>query len=203
MPTDASLSPAVIFADVCLLSLHRLHRGLSGRLKLVTMHIQRATVADVDDIRELLRETWKDTYAPYLAPATLEQVSATWHRKTLLTMRVQDPNLFFFIARDDAGRLAGLVNAQARGPELFIYRLYVRPGDQHHGVGTALLNATLEAFPAAERITLSVVADNQKGFSFWRKHGFTECGVRQETVAGETVNITEMERVLQRAGTSD
>lgn len=161
------------------------------------LRIERATVNDVDTIQMVLRETWLDTYREHLAQATLEEVTSVWHDAALIAARVQDPDIYFAVARNEAGVICGLVTAQIRQDnDLFIYRLYVRPGHQHQGVGTALLSETLLAFPQAARILLQVVADNQKGFAFWQKHGFTEYGIREETVAGETFRVTAMERKI-------
>ena len=157
--------------------------------------IERATAADVEAIQLVLRETWLDTYKEHLARATLDEVTTVWHDAALIADRVQDPDLYFVVARDDNSSICGLMTAQIKNErELFIYRLYVRPGRQHQGVGTALLSETLAAFPGATRILLQVVADNEKGFAFWRKHGFREYGVKHEIVAGETIKVTAMER---------
>jgi ribosomal protein S18 acetylase RimI-like enzyme len=161
------------------------------------LRIERATVADVDAIQLVLRETWLDTYKELLAQATLEEVTTVWHDAALIAARVREPSLFFLVARDDSSSICGLMTAQLKNEtDLFIYRLYVRPGSQHKGVGTALLSETLAAFPGAARILLQVVADNQKGFAFWRKHGFMEYGIKHETVAGETIKVTAMERII-------
>jgi ribosomal protein S18 acetylase RimI-like enzyme len=161
------------------------------------LRIEPATATDVDAIQLVLRETWLDTYKDHLAQATLEEVTTVWHDAALIAARVQDPDLYFVVARDENAMICGLMTAQLKnGSDLFIYRLYVRPGLQHRGVGTALLSETLATFPGATRILLQVVADNEKGFAFWRKHGFTEYGVKNETVAGETFKVTAMERLI-------
>jgi ribosomal protein S18 acetylase RimI-like enzyme len=161
------------------------------------MRIEKASVADVEAIQAVLRATWLDTYLPYLAQTTLDEVTAVWHDTAMLEQRICDRAMFFAVAKEDDGGIAGLVTAQQRtGGDLFIYRLYVRPDLQHQGLGTALYQATLAAFPGVTRVRLQVVANNVKGFSFWRKHGFAESGVHQETVAGEAIPVTEMEALL-------
>ena len=159
------------------------------------LRIERARLEDVEAVQNVLRETWLDTYGPFLAQRTLQEVTAIWHDASLLASRIQDPDIYFAVARDDPAAICGLVAAQRRGADdLMIYRLYVRPGHQQRGIGTALFHETVAAFPGAARIVLQVVADNQKGLAFWRKHGFAPCGTKQETVAGETINVIEMER---------
>src|SRR5262245_40729288 len=161
------------------------------------MQIEKASVTDVKAIQAVLRATWLDTYSPYLAQATLDEVTTVWHDAALLEARIRDTNVFFAVAKRPDGEIAGLVTAQCRTPgDLFIYRLYVRPDLQHQGLGTALYQATLSAFPGTRRVRLQVVANNQKGFAFWRKLGFTESGKHDETVAGETIRVTEMETLL-------
>ena len=160
------------------------------------MRIERASVADVKAIQAVLRATWLDTYSPYLAQATLNEVTAVWHDAAMLEARILDQDIFFAVSREDDGGIAGLVTAQRRpAGDLYIDRLYVRPDLQHQGLGTALYQATLDAFPGTTKVRLHVVAGNLKGFAFWQKHGFTEAGKHQETVAGETIAMTEMEAV--------
>jgi ribosomal protein S18 acetylase RimI-like enzyme len=160
------------------------------------MHrIELATLEDIDAIQRVLRETWLDTYSPYLAQDTINEVSSVWHDAARLATRVKDPDIYYAVARADSDDICGLVAAQRRLPnELFIYRLYVRPDTQHQGVGSALLNATLAHFPGVERVVLQVLTANEKALAFWRKHGFVERGITQEVVAGETICMTEMER---------
>jgi ribosomal protein S18 acetylase RimI-like enzyme len=161
------------------------------------MRIERASVADVKAIQAVLRATWLDTYSPYLAQTTLDEVTAVWHDAAMLERRICDHEIFFAVAKQDDGGIAGLVTAQRlAGGDLFIYRLYVRPDLQHQGLGTALFQATLAAFPGVTKIRLQVLTNNAKGFAFWRKHGFAESGAHQETVAGETIPVTEMEASL-------
>jgi len=161
------------------------------------MRIERASVADVKAIQAVLRATWLDTYSPYLAQTTLDEVTAVWHDAAMLEARILDQEIFFAVAKEDDGGIAGLVTAQRRATgDLFIYRLYVRPDLQHQGLGTALYQATLAAFPGIRKVRLQVVANNQKGFAFWRKLGFMESGGHKETVAGETIPVTEMEARL-------
>lgn len=158
------------------------------------MRIEKASVADVKAIQAVLRATWLDTYSPYLAQATLDEVTNVWHDAALLEARIRGDEVFFAVAKRPDGEIAGLVTAQRRPPDaLFIYRLYVRPDLQHQGLGTALYQATLSEFPGTRKVRLQVVADNAKGFAFWRKLGFTESGGHDETVAGETIRVTEME----------
>jgi ribosomal protein S18 acetylase RimI-like enzyme len=157
------------------------------------MRIEKASVADARAIQAVLRATWLDTYSPYLAQATLDEVTAVWHDAALLEARIRDAETYFAVARRPDGEIAGLVTAQCHSPvDLFIYRLYVRPDLQHQGLGTALYQATLSAFPGVQQVRLHVLASNAKGFAFWRKLGFTESGSHDETVAGETIRVTEM-----------
>jgi ribosomal protein S18 acetylase RimI-like enzyme len=161
------------------------------------MRIERASVGDVKAIQAVLRATWLDTYSPYLAQTTLDEVTSVWHDAAMLEARIRDRDIFFAVARLEDGAIAGLVTAQQRPDgDLFIYRLYVRPDLQHQGLGTALYQATLAEFPGIRRVRLQVVANNHKGFAFRRKHGFAESGGHQETVAGETIPVTDMEAEL-------
>src|SRR5262249_31160086 len=130
--------------------------------------IQRAALGDVAGIQQVLRETWIDTYAQYLAPSTLEEVSRMWRDTDRIAFRVQDPTIYFGVARIDDHCICGLVAAELKDEAtLHIYRLYVHPKRQRQGIGGKLLETIVEQHPAAKKIVLQVLSQNSKGLAFW------------------------------------
>ena len=68
---------------------------------------------DVPTIKDVLRETWHDTYASLLPKAAIEAITSRWHAPELLTEQVQNPEIYFAIARD-GGTVAGLIMSVLR-----------------------------------------------------------------------------------------
>lgn len=78
-----------------------------------------------------------------------------------------------FAAEED-GELVGVILSGHDGRRAFIYHLAVAEDWQRRGIGSALLNAALQALRAEgiHKAALVVMARNLKGNAFWEKVGF-------------------------------
>ena len=56
--------------------------------------IERAAVEDVLAIKDVLSETWHDTYASLLPTSAIETITSQWHAPGLLERQVQGPDLY-------------------------------------------------------------------------------------------------------------
>ena len=157
--------------------------------------IERAAIRDALMIKELLRETWHDTYASLLPQSAIETITAQWHAPELLAEQIQNPDIYFALARED-GFVAGLITAGKQGDALVVARLYVRPQYQRRGIGRELLESSYRAFAGLEKVRLTVEAENRKGIAFYEKQGFREIARASEEVAGFPLENVVMERPL-------
>lgn len=157
--------------------------------------IDRATVQDVPTIKEVLRETWHDTYVSLLPKSAIEAITSQWHAPELLTEQVQNPDIYFAIARD-GGAVAGVITAQKQDDAVVVGRLYVRPQYQRRGIGRQLLESSYNAFVDARTVRLTVEAENRKGVAFYAKEGFRETARISEEVAGTSLENMVMEKAL-------
>ena len=158
--------------------------------------IERARAADVDSIQQVLSETWIDTYGAHLSRSTIEQVTTNWHDPTLLRSQIEKHGNYFAVAREYA-KIVGLITVTGvTSGELYLSRLYVHPEHQRRGVGSALLNAAIAAYPGATMIRLHVEQQNAKGLSYWRKQQFVESGVTIEQIGTESMTVLAMEKRL-------
>ncbi|MCF2651527.1 GNAT family N-acetyltransferase [Anaeromassilibacillus senegalensis] len=75
----------------------------------------------------------------------------------------------------EGDRLLGAILAGHDGRRGYISHTAVREDAQRQGVGTALVEAVLEALQAEgiRKVALVVFARNEKGNAFWEKLGFT------------------------------
>jgi ribosomal protein S18 acetylase RimI-like enzyme len=159
--------------------------------------IARATEHDVDAIKEVLSATWVDTYASYLSPSTIAQVTTDWHAPALLRAQIESDTLYFAVARLD-GEVVGLITVAETSPvEVHLLRLYVLPRHQRKGIGTALLDSALARYPAARTVRLEVERQNEKGVSYWQRHHFVAVGASTERVGADVLSIVSMERRLE------
>lgn len=159
--------------------------------------IERARVEEAQEIKQVLSETWVDTYGPFLSQETIRKVTSAWHDPKLLASQIQDPEIFFGVAKDESDRILGLVTARKRGVDtVAIFRLYVHPQHQRKGIGSRLLEESVLAFSGARRIQLEIEEQNHKGLAFYFKQGFKEIGRKEERVEDEVLKVIEMEKRL-------
>ena len=159
--------------------------------------IEPATLEDIQQIKQVLRDAWVATYQPFLSLAAIEIVTSKWHDPGLLATEIEDPEYFSGVARSQENEIVGVVSAAlVEEGVLMIHRLYVHPNAQRQGIGDALLQASIAAFPTARRIRIEVATRNHIGRSFWRKQGFTEVLAKEAVVGDEVLEETEMEKPL-------
>lgn len=159
------------------------------------MELERAAVEDVLTIKEILRETWHDTYGSLLPKAAIEAITSQWHARELLTEQLQNPEIYFAVARK-GGVVVGLITARKQDDVIVVNRLYVRPQYQRRGIGRQLLESSYRTFHGARSVRLTVEAENRKGVAFYAKQGFRETARSSEELAGVRLETVVMERPL-------
>jgi len=127
---------------------------------------------DVEELRQLLRECWLDTYTGILPDSTIRKGVEVWQSKESLLRVLQNPRVYYagYVVN---GKLVGVVNAsKIERDVLRISQLYVLPAHQRKGIGRQLMDAALGRFPEIHKVVLEVEEGNKKGISFYRKYGF-------------------------------
>ena len=82
-------------------------------------------------------------------------------------------SLHVLAALNDEGKLVGILRAVGDGASiLFIQDILVYPAYQHQGIGTKLLQQTLEKYKNVYQIQLAT-DDSTKTVSFYESNGFT------------------------------
>lgn len=158
--------------------------------------IERATVEDVPEIKQVLSETWRATYSPFLSPATIDTVTSVWHSPDQLAAEIQNPRIFFGVAKTENAAIVGLTTVgQITEDTVVLSRLYVHPEYQRQGIGSQLLRAGITAFPSVHTIRLEVEENNQSAYTFYYKHGFRETERKEEHVEGDVIKVQVMEKV--------
>ena len=160
--------------------------------------IQPAKVDDIQQIKQLMRETWIDTYQTFIPVEVIYKITTLWHKPETLAAEIENEHVCFAVARDESDTVLGLLTAARRSDDtVSIGRLYVLPAHQRQGIGVKLLEACIAAFPGARQLRLEVEAENAKGLAFYRKQGFTELGRKQATIEDITLTVIEVELQLQ------
>ena len=146
-----------------------------------------AAAPDLVEIRALLVETWHDTYDPLFGYEEVASFTDRLHAVEKLAGELGRASHVFLVAEREDG-LAGTVSATLGDDRvLTIGRLYVRPAQQRAGIGRALLEAALAAFPTAQVARLEVEGGNAKGRAFYERNGFTWTAKIGHAEAGEAL----------------
>ena len=86
---------------------------------------------------------------------------------------------------ESAGRIVGFVSygpardEDASRGDREIYSIYLDPGTWGHGVARDLMRTVLGEMGSRTRVTLWVLADNERARHFYRRHGFQADGVER------------------------
>ena len=128
----------------------------------------------------------------------IQKITTLWHSPETLAAEIEDPRVFFHVAKSEHGAIVGLLTAGQPGSSaIYIGRLYVLPGHQRQGIGARLLEACIAAFPEARRLRLEVESQNKKGLAFYHKQEFREKSRKEEELEGIPLMMVEMEKQLQ------
>ena len=161
------------------------------------VRIERAHVEDVPEIKQVLRETWRATYSSFLSQATINTVTSIWHSPDRLAAEIQNPQIFFGVARTGDGVIVGLITVgQIADDTVVLSRLYIHPQHQRQGIGSQLLQAGVTSFPAARTIRLEVEENNHSAYTFYHHHGFRETESKEELVGEDVIRVMVMEKLI-------
>ncbi len=165
--------------------------------KVEKITVQPAEIDEVQQIKQVLSETWIDTYSSFLPMDVIHKITTLWHSPEGLAAEIGDERVCFSVAKDEHGAILGLVTAGRPTDEVvYIARLYVLPGHQRHGIGAKLLDACVSFFSGFQTLRLDVEAQNEKGLAFYRKQGFRETSRKVEELEGISLEVVEMEMQL-------
>jgi len=161
--------------------------------------IERAKLSDVDEIKEVLRNTWISTYADSLSHDTVERITSNWHSKKALSFQMRNPSIHFIIARNVDINILGLASVREDSKDtIYMSRLYVLPVYQGQGIGSRLTDHAIKMFPRVKRIRLSVEEMNQKAIQFYLNRGFVNVDERALMIGDDVISTFEMEKIVNK-----
>ncbi|MGI6345241.1 MAG: GNAT family N-acetyltransferase [Bacillota bacterium] len=160
------------------------------------MEIRQATEADLISIQNIAHIAWHTTYECILRPDTRASVLAEFYDEANLLHSLHRPGVVFYVAEVE-GKVIGFAQALPRsrkgGYELA--RIYILPGWQRQGVGTALLEA-IEARIPGQRLGVFVEHENQAALAFCRARGFEPVRNIELPLYSEMVSFIELRKQL-------
>jgi GNAT superfamily N-acetyltransferase len=134
--------------------------------------VRPATGNDLDAVIDVGRRTWPPTYEPIAGPEYVAMGLAKWWTTDVVTASIRAGRT---LVAGDGDRVLGVATFGPQGDDLVLWKLYVLPGEQGRGIGSALMAAVAERAHELghRRITLSHVEGNTQAAAFYTAHGFT------------------------------
>ncbi|MFC4358096.1 GNAT family N-acetyltransferase [Halobium salinum] len=158
--------------------------------------VRRAEPGDEAGICRVCTAGWRDTYDDRHPEEYVDEVVDEYYTEERVAREIENPEGWdgWHVAVENEGIIGaaggGLTDAETGE----VYVLYVDPAAQRQGAGTSLLNAVTEeqVEAGATEQWVSVVDGNGVGTDFYRQHGFTVEGRREEE--GESVASLRLQR---------
>ncbi|MBV9569368.1 MAG: GNAT family N-acetyltransferase [Hyphomicrobiales bacterium] len=130
---------------------------------------------ELASIRDLLVETWHDTYDTIYGIERVTAITKEWHGPDRLARAFERQSHAFLVAEASDGILSATASATLGDDGLVtLGRLYVRPRCQGRGLGSAMLRACETWFARGRLMRLEVETKNAKARAFYAKRGFAE-----------------------------
>ncbi|HEX6933640.1 MAG TPA: ribosomal protein S18-alanine N-acetyltransferase [Streptosporangiaceae bacterium] len=144
------------------------------------------THADIDAVLELERAVFG---------------AEAWSRQMLAGELDQQPASRYYLVADDGGRVAGYAGLLGPGWQGDVLTLAVAADRWGQGIGTALLRALLAeaARRGCTEVFLEVRTDNSRAQELYRRHDFTEVGIRRGYYQPSGADALVMRKSLGRA----
>ncbi|GKZ14022.1 GNAT family N-acetyltransferase [Haladaptatus sp. T7] len=161
--------------------------------------IRPARPADAAGIRRVARESWHAAYDDIIGAETVDDTIDRWYDPDRLRESARRPSHEFFVAERD--RLVGFVHVAPDAEEeeeksIFeLVRIYVVSDEWGAGLGTRLLVRTERRLEDrnADRLRLTVLADNEVGVGFYESRGFERIEEREDAALGVAEFVYEKE----------
>jgi putative acetyltransferase len=144
--------------------------------------IRPATADDSEAIAHVVRESWMASNANFLPPDTRRRLA----HSDAMSGFAADHWRNIWVAETAAGSAHEIVGVVGMNPDGVIWMLYVMPGFQGCGVGSALYDVAIGTLKRSGRrkAVLEVLAANENAVAFYRARGWVPEGRRTEHIPG-------------------
>ncbi len=157
----------------------------------MTVEVRPAVPGEGRRIEEIRIAGWRDAYVGLFAQAWLDALEVTDERVVWWDEQLKEPptGTHVHVAEDDGAVRGFAVVRPCPDEDLaaagYLAGLYVEPGHQGNGLGSALLTAGLALLPQPV-CALWVLEGNHVARRFYERHGFAADGARDVLTRGGT-----------------
>ena len=170
-----------------------------------------ASIDDVAGMQAVVDECWEADYPAVISRERIRNGLLEWYDDDHLAREIRSADAVVAVAvaerkseageggssdDDGGGSIRGFTHAVLDGAEGTILRLYVVPDDRRAGVGTELLEYTIDelAERGVDRIVALALARNDVAAEFYRATGFEQIRTETTTIAGDRYDELVFER---------
>lgn len=140
------------------------------------LHIQEATINDVETIRQLAEQTWWPAYSTLLDDAQIAYMLNEIYSPATIANQIKQSTQTYLLLTEDGQPVAfAAYSPRTANPEIYkLHKLYCLPVTQGKGYGKILINTVIEKVLAAGKHVLELnVNRHNKAKSFYEKMGFS------------------------------
>ena len=155
--------------------------------EVVSVALRPADLADIPALRALGEAVVPPTYGPIDAAYAQRMLDEWWTPEVFAASLARNAHVVAeldgrVVAMANIGRLRASYRdfPHVTGDREVMWKLYVHPDHQGHGIGRRLLGE-IESLVEGDELWLEVVDGNEQAFAFYEAHGFEVA----ERVAGE------------------
>jgi ribosomal protein S18 acetylase RimI-like enzyme len=142
------------------------------------------TEKEMIEAHRLYLESMRRTYADFMSTTELkEHLDPTLPENQLsyLLEGAEGIGTHFAAAKNRQGKMVGFVLTKPLDEKtIFVDLLFVDYDYQRKGIGTRLIQATIDAFPEAKYVHLGVFKTNKPAQKFYEKQGFVFTGITDD-----------------------
>ncbi len=149
--------------------------------------VRAARISDLPAVHDLLVETWAAAYSGFVSVEIRADTAARWHSVERLEAQLSRVGGAFLVAEDGGHIVGHIAGRRLEDGVVFLERLYVRPGAQSAGIGSALFEALLRMLPDTHGMRLEVFSENPRAIEFYRRLGFVVAEERADAFGNGTM----------------
>lgn len=142
--------------------------------------------ADVPAAAAIAVAAWRTTYRGLLADEAIDAQTEDAHTAALKTLLPSEPPIVLLVAEEGHAVRGFAVAAASRDDDAAahegeLWGIYVQPGHQGSGIGTALMRVALDRLRGRgfSEATLWMLEGNRLADAFYRARGWTPDGARR------------------------
>ncbi len=137
------------------------------------MHYKKASIEDIETIRAIANESWREAYKEILSAEQIDYMLEKMYSHSALEEHLNHPNIHYFLLKDPEplGFIGFETNAEPG--VLKLHRIYMLPGAKGRGYGKSGISFLKEFAKKTGAITIKLNVNKQnKAQDFYKSQGF-------------------------------